>query len=241
MHEGVFNNRENTIWKDGALADFSKNLHKLTDGYQTIPEKIAYAAHCNQVAAMRKNSSNLVYVSDSDIANKIKGRQQSPENKVYKLNRTYTVEANALARPFTLKIECAELLSFRQDMFIFTSLYGKNNHRIMPEGFYNCGWGYAPYPEEWLQGGPRKYPEVKQKLLRPVSSMCAGIINEGIQNLRKGRQTNPEAMEAAKQIIADCTNIIAKEVAPNYRSLHGGQELWSQIFSEILIGIYVSP
>ncbi len=224
------------------MADFSKNLHRLTDGYQTVPEKIAYSAHCNQVAAMRKNSSNLSWVNDGDIANKIVGRQQSPEDKVYKLNRFYTVDASALGRPFTLKIEGAELLSFRQDMFIFTSLYGKNKSRSMPEGFYNCGWGYAPYPEEWLHGGTRDRSEVKQKLLGPVSSMCAGIINEGIQNLREGRRTNPEAMEAAKQIIADCTNIIiAQEVAPNYRSLHDEQELWKQIFSEILIGIYVSP
>lgn len=223
------------------MADFSKNLHKLIDGYQTRPEQQAYAAHCNQVAAMRRNSSNLSWVNDGDIANKIIGKQQSPEDKVYKLNRTYTVNANALGRPFTLKIEVAELLSFRQDMFIFTSLYGKNDRRSMPEGFYNCGWGYAPWPEEWLQSGPRDRSEVKQRLLSVVSSLCAGIINEGIQNLSEYRQTNPEAMEAAKQIIADCTNIvITQAVAPNYRNLHDMQELWNEIFSEILSGIYVS-
>ena len=223
------------------MADFSKNLHKLIDGYQTRPEQQAYAAHCNQVRSMRENSSNLYLVNDGDIANKIIVKQQSPEDKVYKLNRIYTVNANALGRPFTLKIEGAELLSFRQDMFIFTSLYGKNKSRSMPEGFYNCGWGYAPYPEEWLHGGTRDRSEVKQKLLGPVSSMCAGIINEGIQNLSEYRQTNPETMQAAKQIIADCTNIIiTQEVAPNYRNLHDMQELWNQIFSEILSGIYVS-
>lgn len=223
------------------MADFSKNLHKLIDGYQTRPEQQAYAAHCNQVRAMRENSSNLSWVNDGDIANKIIGKQQSPEDKVYKLNRIYTVNANALGRPFTLKIEGAELLSFRQDMFIFTSLYGKNKSRSMPEGFYNCGWGYAPWPEEWLQGGPRNRSEVKQRLLSVVSSLCAGIINEGIQNLSEYRQTNPEAMEAAKQIIADCTNIvITQAVAPNYRNLHDMQELWNEIFSEILSGIYVS-
>lgn len=223
------------------MADFSKNLHRLTDGYQTVPEKIAYSAHCNQVAAMRKNSSNLSWVNDGDIANKIIGKQQSPEDKVYKLNRTYTVNTNAMGRPFTLKIDVAELLSFRQDMFIFTSLYGKNKSRAMPEGFYNCGWGYAPYPKEWLQGGTRNRSEVKQRLLSVVSSLCAGIINEGIQNLSEYRQTNPEATEAAKQIIADCTNIvITQAVAPNYRNLHDMQELWNEIFSEILSGIYVS-
>ena len=111
----------------------------------------------------------------------------------------------------------------------------------MPEGFYNCGWGYAPCPEEWLQGGTRNRAEVKQRLLGVVSSLCAGIINEGIQNLREYRQTNPETMQAAQQIIADCTNIIiTREVAPNYRNLHDMQELWNQIFSEILSGIYVS-
>lgn len=223
------------------MADFSKNLHKLIDGYQTRPEQQAYAAHCNQVRAMRENSSHLSWVNDGDIANKIIGKQQSPEDKVYKLNRTYTVNANAMGRPFTLKIEGAELLSFRQDMFIFTSLYGKNKSRSMPEGFYNCGWGYAPWPEEWLQGGTRNRSEVKQRLLSVVSSLCAGIINEGIQNLSEYRQTNPEAMEAAKQIIADCTNIvITQAVAPNYRNLHDMQELWNEIFSEILSGIYVS-
>ena len=111
----------------------------------------------------------------------------------------------------------------------------------MPEGFYNCGWGYAPWPEEWLQGGTRNRPEVKQRLLGVVSSLCAGIINEGIQNLSEYRKTNPETMQAAQQIIADCTNIIiTQEVAPNYRNLHDMQELWNEIFSEILSGIYVS-
>lgn len=223
------------------MADFSKNLHKLIDGYQTRPEQQAYAAHCNQVRAMRENSSNLSWVNDGDIANKIIGKQQSPEDKVYKLNRTYTVHANALGRHFTLKIEVAELLSFRQDMFIFTSLYGKNKSRAMPEGFYNCGWGYAPWPEEWLQGGTRKRAEVKQQLLGVVSSLCAGIINEGIKNLSEYRQTNPETMQAAQQIIADCTSIIiTREIAPNYRNLHDMQELWNQIFSEIMSGAYIS-
>jgi len=74
-----------------------------------------------------------------------------------------------------------------------------------------------------------------------VSSLCAGIINEGIKNLSEYRQTNPETMQAAQQIIADCTSIIiTREIAPNYRNLHDMQELWNQIFSEIMSGAYVS-